>query len=97
MSWWMILGRNDSPANCFVDTRLGRWDNDNSRNRGSILQDYAPDDEAKADCAKIWEDCKKEKNNETRLVREMASALVDGTRYGNWPWAGEFPYKESTQ
>lgn len=45
----------------------------------------APDDDAKRDLLKDYEEVLHEEG-ESEVLKSMTCALADGVLYGNWPW-----------
>jgi hypothetical protein len=60
--------------------------NENTNKLLGILQSHAPTGAAQQECSELYWDL--QKNNETIEAVELGlvHALLDGLRYGNWPW-----------
>ncbi|HEY6020099.1 MAG TPA: hypothetical protein VIY48_09415 [Candidatus Paceibacterota bacterium] len=62
------------------------------------LESFAPDNEARAVCIKMYHDAIKDGADDKRLCTLLAGWILDGLRYGNWPWivtppSGSIPYR----
>ena len=53
---------------------------------GDVLKSHAPNDEARAVVRYMIEQMRNESESPEYQELTLASALVDGLRYGNWPW-----------
>ncbi len=62
----------------------------------TILQHHAPDGPAQQTCSDLYSQLQKDGISGNQLELEMAFALVDGLRYGNWPWT-PLPERQAIQ
>jgi hypothetical protein len=52
----------------------------------TVLQSYAPDEAAQVLVTKQLHEAQAEGASESALELMLAGAIVDGLRFGNWPW-----------
>jgi len=51
-----------------------------------VLQDYAPNQEARILCSKMLNEMRADKLPEPQVEERLVDAISDGLKYGNWPW-----------
>lgn len=67
--------------------------NGNANKLLAVLQDYAPTGSAQQKCSQLIGELFAKGLTSREIDAALASAIVDGIRYGNWPWT-EFKKQE---
>ena len=57
----------------------------------AILQSYAPNAQAQTVCAQLQWDAEKQGAKPQDITEMFTVSILDGLRYGNWPWVPAQP------